>query len=59
MEFFLFIVEGDGVDEVLVGEEVEFIVIIRNVQGEVSYSEIDYVVVEVKLLMWGFIESRV
>lgn len=59
MEFFLFIVEGDGVDEVFVGEEVEFIVIIRNVQGEVSYSEIDYVVVEVKLLMWGFIESRV
>lgn len=31
MELFLLIVEGDGVDDVLVGEEVEFIVIIRNV----------------------------
>lgn len=59
MELFLLIVEGDGVDDVLVGEEVEFIVIIRNVQGEVCYSEIDYVVVEVKFLMWGFIESSV
>lgn len=51
--------EGDGVDDVSAGEEAEFTVTTRNAQGEVCYSEIDHVVVEVKSSMWGLIESRV
>ena len=51
--------EGDGVDDVSAGEEAEFTVTTRNAQGEVCYSEIDHVVVEVKSSMWGLIESSV
>lgn len=51
--------EGDGVDDVSAGEEAEFTVTTRNAQGEVCYSEIDHVVVEVKSSMWGVIESSV
>ena len=51
--------EGDGVDDVTAGEEAEFTVTTRNAQGEICYSEIDHVLVEVKSSMWGLIESSV
>ena len=51
--------EGDGVHDVSAAEEAEFTVTTRNAQGEVCYSEIDHVVVEVKSSIWGLIESSV
>lgn len=51
--------QGDGLYDVSAGEEAEFTVTSRNAQGEICYSEIDHVVVEVKSAMWGIIESRV
>lgn len=51
--------QGDGVTDVSAGEEATFVVTTRNAQGEVSFSEIDHVIVEVKSSLWGLVETVV
>lgn len=51
--------EGNGITDVSAGEEVYFTVTTRNAQGEIYYSEIDHVVVEVKSDMWGLLDTSI
>ena len=52
-------VDSERVTNASAGEEVTFTVTTRNAQGEVSYSEVDHVVSDIKSALWGNIESKV
>ena len=50
---------GDGVTDVSAGEQANFSITTRDAQGEISYSDIDHVVVEIKSSVWGLVETVV
>lgn len=49
MDVWKFIVEGIGISEVIVGFEVEVLVMMKNLKGEVVYEEFDFIIMEFKI----------